>query len=39
MVASAFLRLGTVARPPFAWRYAKAGAEIREALEQYFPIS
>ena len=38
MVAGAFLRLGTVARPPFAWRCSKAGAEIREALDKYFPI-
>ena len=38
MVTGALLRLGTVARPQFAWRCAKAGAELREALEKYFPF-
>jgi hypothetical protein len=37
-VTGALLRLGTAARPQFAWRCAKAGAELREALEKYFPF-
>jgi hypothetical protein len=38
MVTGALLRLGTVARPQFAWRCAKAGAELRDSLEKYFPF-
>jgi len=37
-ITGALLRLGSAARPQFAWRCAKAGAEIRDALEKYFPF-
>ena len=38
MVTGALLRPGTVARPQLAWRCAKAGAELRDSLEKYFPF-
>lgn len=38
MITGALLRLGTVARPQFAWRCAKAGAAMRDTLEKYFPF-
>jgi hypothetical protein len=38
MITGALLRLGTVARPQLAWRCAKAGGELRGALEKYFPF-
>jgi hypothetical protein len=38
MVTGAMLRLATAARPQLAWRCAKAGAELRDALEKYFPF-
>ena len=37
-VTGALLRLGTEARPQLAWRCAKAGAALREALDRYFPF-
>jgi hypothetical protein len=37
-VTGALLRLGSVARPQLAWRCAKAGAALREALDTYLPF-
>jgi hypothetical protein len=36
-VAGALLRLGRDARPQLAWRFAKTGVALRDALERYFP--
>ena len=37
-MTGALLRLGSAARPQLAWRCAKAGAELRDTLEKYFPF-
>lgn len=37
MIAGAFLRLGRDAHPRLAWRCAKVGAALCDALDDYFP--
>ena len=36
-IAGAFIRLGRQAHPTFAWRCAKVGVALRDALDREFP--
>ena len=36
-IAGAFIRLGRQAHPAFAWRCAKVGVALRDALDRQFP--